>query len=450
MIVYAKRTFLFVWAFSVAAGLHSETFPTSATPLVSTVSGVWDWLPHTSRIEDSLEVHAIHKAVQQLGTSLLLFRSSVVTHDGGTKIKRSNVSGDADGNVAPTSLAAANSTSDVAALAATGGGQSVATASKQKLSWRAWFYLTFSFTFVLKCLCMLSNIMAQVSPIPNVQKFHKRRDTGEADAAPFISMLYGSMQWSFYGCFAFLVTSKSGFLVLVYSNVFGCVLGSYYVHGFLMNCKSERSIHRLSIYYRLVSVFVLLQVLAIMTLETNSALFFVGLASSICGMMGACSLLTTLPQVIETQCSASINTPLLVTGLISGSLWLVCGVVLHDIWILGPNIVGLVLQSFAVAAVLYFPRRAETNTKAQTHGAQGLLPSPSVQKKADHLSDEEAAIVPRPVLVWKTARSISGCDDGGRTMSSQYGTMEEPQQVQCQQSQQQQEESYSHGETGST
>jgi len=457
MIVYAKRTFLCVLAFSVAVGLHSETFPTKATPLVTTA---WDWLPYASWSEGSWEAlaehYAVHTVAQHFDMSLLqLFRNSLVTHDGSAKIKRSSVSGDADGNVAVAPAVAANGTSDVAALAATSSGQSVATASKQKLSWSAWLYLTFSFTFVLKSLCMISNMTYQVAPIPHVQKFHKRQNTGDADSAPFITMLYGSMQWSFYGCFAYFVTGKSGFLVLVYSNVFGCVLGSYYVYGFLMNCKSERSLQRLSFYYRLMSVFVLMQICAIMTSETVNALFFVGLVSSICSIMGAGSLLTTLPQVIETQCSASINLPLLVTGVLSCSLWLVCGIVLHDIWILGPNVVGLLFQSVATAAVLYFPRqvkaKAETDTKAKTHGAQGLLPSPSAPKMAGHWNDEEAAIVPRPVLVQNTPESISGCCDGGRSMSSQYGTMEQPQQVQHQQShQQQQQQQQSHGETGGT
>eukprot|EP00419_Tripos_fusus_P036679 CAMPEP_0172785508 /NCGR_PEP_ID=MMETSP1074-20121228/205479_1 /TAXON_ID=2916 /ORGANISM="Ceratium fusus, Strain PA161109" /LENGTH=398 /DNA_ID=CAMNT_0013622517 /DNA_START=605 /DNA_END=1801 /DNA_ORIENTATION=- len=398
---------------------------------------MWDWLPNPSWITDSLEAvaehHGMHKAAHRLGTSLLLFRSSVVARGGAA---RNNVSGDNDGKVASKPIAVVNSTIDVASLAATG--EKGAAVAKQKLSWKAWFYLTFSFTFVLKCLCMFSNMMGQVSPIPQVAKFRMRGSTGEADAAPFISMLYGSLQWSFYGCFAFTVTGKSGFLVLVYSNVFGCLLGSYYVYGFLVNCKSERSLHRLSIYYRLVSVFVLMQIIAIMELETRRALFFVGLASSICGMMGACSLLTTLPQVIETQCSASINMPLLVTGLISGSLWLICGIVLHDIWILGPNIVGLLLQSFAVAAVLYFPRHA--NTKATMQGAQDLLPrfhgQPSMQKKA-YLSDEESAFVPGPVVVGKTPQIGTGCKE--------YGTLEQHQQVRHHKLQQQ-----SCGETGGT
>jgi len=155
-------------------------------------------------------------------------------------------------------------------------------------------------------------------------------------------------------------------------------------------------------------------------------------------MMGACSLLTTLPQVIETQCSASINMPLLVTGLISGSLWLICGIVLHDIWILGPNIVGLLLQSFAVAAVLYFPRHA--NTKATMQGAQDLLPSchvqPCMQKKA-YLSDEESALVPGPDVVGKTPQIGTGCKE--------YGTLEQHQQVRHHKLQQQ-----SCGETGGT
>ena len=132
-----------------------------------------------------------------------------------------------------------------------------------------------------------------------VQQFQKLGDTGEADSAPFMSILYAGWQWHgsqscavtgndctsagldprcFYGTFAYFVTQKSGFLVspgamckvydvyarsfvsvfcmadslrsslmvsgtlrLFYSNIAGAVLGIYYVWGFQRNCRDNKA-----------------------------------------------------------------------------------------------------------------------------------------------------------------------------------------------------------------
>lgn len=230
------------------------------------------------------------------------------------------------------------------------------TSAKQKLKPVSWFALTFSFAFIIKTLCMVSNVFFQVSPLPQVLTFDKQGDTAEADAAPLISILYGGCQWCFYGFFAFVVTSKSGFLVLVYSNVVGAILGLYYMWVFQRNCINKQSLKKLHMYYQVASALTLMQVCAILVLPTTRALFFCGLVASVCSVMGSCSLLATLPTVLETRCSATINLPFLITGFIGAILWLVCGFILWDVLIMGPQLVSLTFQCVAFSLILYFPR----------------------------------------------------------------------------------------------
>ena len=44
------------------------------------------------------------------------------------------------------------------------------------------------------------------SPFPQVSRWDIRKCTGDADAAPFVSIAFGGCQWCFYGMFAWLVT----------------------------------------------------------------------------------------------------------------------------------------------------------------------------------------------------------------------------------------------------
>merc|ERR1719356_748167 len=193
--------------------------------------------------------------------------------------------------------------------------------------------------------------------MPQVRQFTKEQDTGEVDAAPFVSILYGGCQWCFYGIFAYEYTQKSGFLVLVYSNFLGVFCGLYYIWVFQSHCQNPATSNKLQIYYRGVGFMISIQVIAVALLARAQALYFCGMVSSTCSVLGSCSLLSTLPAVLRDRCSASINLPLLIAGMTGTVLWIICGFILWDFLIVLPNVMGLVIQSICMSLVLYFPRK---------------------------------------------------------------------------------------------
>eukprot|EP00747_Dinoflagellata_sp_TGD_P185726 gnl/TRDRNA2_/TRDRNA2_42413_c0_seq1.p1 gnl/TRDRNA2_/TRDRNA2_42413_c0~~gnl/TRDRNA2_/TRDRNA2_42413_c0_seq1.p1 ORF type:complete len:548 (-),score=93.44 gnl/TRDRNA2_/TRDRNA2_42413_c0_seq1:90-1733(-) len=235
---------------------------------------------------------------------------------------------------------------------------------KAKMPTKSWWAVTFSFAFIVKALCMASNVLFQASPFPQVRQFHSEKDTGEADAAPFVCVMYSGWQWCFYGLFAYIVTHKSGFLVLVYSNVVGALMGIYYVSGFQFNCNSEKSQGRLTVYYHVVVSLVLLQMCAIGMFPHEKALFFSGLVSSLCSIVGSLSLLSTANIVIETRCSKAINPVMVIVSMVSSVLWITCGIILSDAWIMGPNCVCIIVNLVAFSLVIYYPQdKAKGNWK---------------------------------------------------------------------------------------
>jgi len=307
----------------------------------------------------------------------------------------------------PTSLLALNSSVRTGKV---DGSRKRATKEAQ-LPHQSWFGL-FTFAFILKGMCMFSSLLGQVSPVPQVMRFHKTGDTGDADAAPFMSMLYGGFQWSLYGFFAFIVTGRSGFLVLVYSNILGGTLGVCYVSEFHRNCRNKEALRRLFFYYKVAAFFFCVQLLAILFLETQNALFFCGLLSSVCSLITACSLLTTLPQVLRTRCSSSINVPLLYCGLVSGSLWLMCGIMLRDPWILCPNFIGLLVLCCALTAVLMFPQeplKSKACCNEMTGEKEAMGKGNDMEKhKSDSLPAIDESIWGRRMLVpsWRDERKL--------------------------------------------
>jgi len=239
-------------------------------------------------------------------------------------------------------------------------GQSVRGAAKGKQplvarSWFGWMRFSMSFAFLVKALCMMCNICYQASPLPLITGFKAKGDTGSADLAPFIAVAYGGWQWCFYGLFAYIVTSKSGFLVLVYSNVVGATLGLYYVYTFTLNCNNAAMLQRSSKYYYVLACVACVQIIAIMTLQPVRALFFSGLISSAWSTVASLSLISTVPTVYKNRSSVSLPVPLLFMGEISAALWVLCGVVLWDPWITFPNCFAFVVCTFALYLCWKFP-----------------------------------------------------------------------------------------------
>mmetsp|Transcript_74090 Transcript_74090/g.191105 ORF Transcript_74090/g.191105 Transcript_74090/m.191105 type:complete len:463 (-) Transcript_74090:115-1503(-) len=212
-----------------------------------------------------------------------------------------------------------------------------------------------SFAVLVKALCMASNVLVQVSPYPQVKRWESRQCTGEADAAPFVSIAFGGWQWCFYGTFAWLLTGRSGFLILVHSNCLGAVLGTYYIYAFYRNCRDEASVSSLMKYLSAVSALCMLQVCALLMLPLGRALFLSGLVSSFCSFVGAISMLVTVPIVLRTQDSRSIPGPLVIANLGSAMVWVLCGWMLADPLVMGPNIVSVMSSAICLRLKYLYP-----------------------------------------------------------------------------------------------
>lgn len=212
-----------------------------------------------------------------------------------------------------------------------------------------------TFAAVVKGLCIIGNVLVQISPFPQVSRWESRKCTGEADAAPYVSIAFGGCQWCFYGMFAWLVTGRSGFLILVQSNCLGALLGTHYVRTFYCNCRNEAALVSLQKYLSAVTSLALLQVCAIGVLPAERALFLTGLVSSFCSFIGATSVLVTVPVVMRTKDSRSIPGPYAIANLSSALVWSLCGYLLEDPLVTVPNLFSAFCSAVSLGLKVYFP-----------------------------------------------------------------------------------------------
>jgi len=212
-----------------------------------------------------------------------------------------------------------------------------------------------TFAMIVKGLCVAGNVLVQVSPISQIKRWESRKCTGEADAAPYMSIAFGGWQWCFYGLFAWIVTARSGFLILVQSNCLGALLGTYYVVTFYRNCRNDTSLSTLQRYLSAVTSLALLQVCALSVLPAERALFLTGLISSFCSFIGATSVLVTVPQVIRQKDSRSIPGPYAFANFLSSGVWSLCGYILDDPMVMIPNIFSTCCATVSLGLKVLYP-----------------------------------------------------------------------------------------------
>eukprot|EP00927_Polykrikos_kofoidii_P058931 TRINITY_DN5380_c0_g1_i2.p1 TRINITY_DN5380_c0_g1~~TRINITY_DN5380_c0_g1_i2.p1 ORF type:complete len:437 (+),score=49.08 TRINITY_DN5380_c0_g1_i2:67-1377(+) len=219
----------------------------------------------------------------------------------------------------------------------------------------------FDLLALVKMLCIIGNLIFQVSPLPQVKRWQSKGCSSSEDAAPYVSIAFAGCQWCFYGAFAFCVTGRSGFLVLVHSNCVGALLGMYYVFSFSRYCRHANLLEQLRRYMSVGAALVLFQLACIAHLPAERALFLSGLVSSLCSVMSASALLVTIPVVIQTRDSASIPGPLVFAALFSAVCWCVCGWLLDDPMVMGPNFWAIVCATTSLAVKFKYSSPGQAN-----------------------------------------------------------------------------------------
>eukprot|EP00929_Paragymnodinium_shiwhaense_P028731 TRINITY_DN16594_c0_g1_i1.p1 TRINITY_DN16594_c0_g1~~TRINITY_DN16594_c0_g1_i1.p1 ORF type:complete len:555 (-),score=121.04 TRINITY_DN16594_c0_g1_i1:229-1893(-) len=306
-----------------------------------------------------------------------------------------------------------------------------------------------SFAMVVKAGCISSNVLFQVSPLPEAKVWRETASTGGADAAPYVSIALSGCQWCFYGSFATIFTQNSSFLVLVWSNCLGAVLGVYYVATFYRHCKKVENIERLHQYLSAAGSLALLQACAAFAIPATRALSLAGMVGSFCSFLSALSLLVSLPEVINRQDSSDLPGSLLCAGLFSAVCWCICGQLLNDPMVMYPNLFSVFAAGLALAVKLrYAPTQKGSNAKVIKLGAsqQDVPVSLSVKKglalkpyklDAENFADEaqknccaymeeraaekENAILKSMPMSKKRTESSEGSDESTPTYNSGTG-----------------------------
>mmetsp|Transcript_94008 Transcript_94008/g.263125 ORF Transcript_94008/g.263125 Transcript_94008/m.263125 type:complete len:534 (+) Transcript_94008:46-1647(+) len=223
------------------------------------------------------------------------------------------------------------------------------------MRWVGRFFEEVSMTSMVKALCVLSNLVTQLSPLPQVLRWRRRGHTGHADAAVFICMAFGGWQWCFYGLYAWTVTGISGFLVLLKANLFGALFGTWYACTFMRKCQDAARKGKARRYIVFCIALILFEVMAMVTQSAEQTLLFSGIVSAGSGFMSAASALEALPAVLRARDARAIHMPTAAASVFCSCCWVACGLLLDDLLIAAPNAACFVAYGAALVLKWVYP-----------------------------------------------------------------------------------------------
>jgi len=216
-----------------------------------------------------------------------------------------------------------------------------------------------SFSFLLKAAAIMSSVILTLSPLRAIWKIQQEQDTLQYAPYCFFCVAVCGLQWCSYGTFAFLVTNNYGFLILVYSNVLGVVMGTYYVYTYWCNMTDKtRKMQFTNCCYAAAAIYSFEATVVPVTSHAR-ALLIVGTMSACMSVLVSCAPLVELKKILKTRDASSIPSDIVCASFLASILWLACAVLLHDLWILVPNVAGLVLGGFQLFLIALFGHAKE-------------------------------------------------------------------------------------------
>lgn len=232
-------------------------------------------------------------------------------------------------------------TGDRAEVAVQAPGAGPEASEPQSTGWSGWLkhlVAGVSTAILVKACCLVGNVLVHVSPFSQVQGWVAKGSTGEVDPAPYAAMGLGGWQWCTYGFAAWAISNNDKFLVLVYANVLGALLGSYYTCSFYKLCRNAEQHAKLRRYLSVISSLVTLQVTLWLVLPRDRALVCHGMVAGFCVVLGACSLLACLPKAVHSGDTSGICGPLVLANFLGAVMWAYWGSLMSDPAIVGPNL----------------------------------------------------------------------------------------------------------------
>ncbi|KAG0453696.1 hypothetical protein HPP92_025000 [Vanilla planifolia] len=226
---------------------------------------------------------------------------------------------------------------------------------------------------------ILGNIisfMVFLAPISTFYRICKKKSTEGFQVVPYVVALFSAMLWLYY---AFI---KTNVIFLVIINSIGCVMEAIYIGLFLFYAHKKALLHAAKLFLSLdVGVFAAIVVTTYLLSKGDNRITAVGWISvgfSVCVFV---SPLSIMKLVIKTKSVEFMPFYLSFFLTLCAVAWLFYGLLIKDIYVMLPNVLGLVFGIAQITLYLIYkkPKGAKTIEEEEAAMKKGKIIMPFVE-----------------------------------------------------------------------
>ncbi|CAK9144363.1 unnamed protein product [Ilex paraguariensis] len=182
------------------------------------------------------------------------------------------------------------------------------------------------------------SIFVYLSPLPTYIRIYKRKSTLGFQSLPYVVALFSAMLWLYY---AFL---KKDALLLISINLFGCVIETIYIGVYLFYASKEAKNHTTKLLASLnVGLFSAIFLFTLFLAKDSNRVVIVGWICVAVSVSVFAAPLSIVFQVVRTRSVEFMPFTLSFFLTLSAVMWFAYGLLLKDLCVALPNILGFFL-----------------------------------------------------------------------------------------------------------
>ncbi|RLN72002.1 hypothetical protein BBJ28_00007406 [Nothophytophthora sp. Chile5] len=210
-------------------------------------------------------------------------------------------------------------------------------------------------------LTIISSILVRISPWPDFRRVHKAKATGEVVVLPVVVLFVNCYVLVWYGYLS------DDIFPLLSTSVFGLVTCLFFLAVFYRWTENRRSVHYICLSAVVIIIIVTIYgVLGVVGATGQSE-------SGVSSTMGAISIgtaignygspLATIRRVVTKKSTASMPFTMSLMNFFNSVCWIVYAVIISDMFVLIPNVVGGVLTSIQLVLYAVYPSKPNEETQ---------------------------------------------------------------------------------------
>lgn len=209
---------------------------------------------------------------------------------------------------------------------------------------------------VLLAVASVCTILSFLSGFSICLKIKQKGSTMGLSMFPFVSLCVSCTLWLRYGLLL-------GDPTIVYVNAVGASIGVLYSIIFYVNTPHKRSLYRTMVGPALLLYAVLLYV-KYLAEDEDAARPPLGMVCTLWTVVNYGSPLATLAEVVRSRSTESLAFPLCAANLVVGTEWFIYGLMLQDMFIQVPNLLGALLGLGQLSLFLVYPSSSKAPTSS--------------------------------------------------------------------------------------